>query len=128
MIIPFKNRVIDKDKPVHVYRNLNAKWRCFSIQQNNLVVAHADGFIIKNVKARVSESGRQRVIKEKQKNVHAKLIGEFVGEKDIDVSNLDEIFYDPYTTESFINKTTGEPIYEIRETYFKNGKAYILTL
>ena len=66
-------------KSVSVYRNLSRK--CFSIRdkKTGLVVAYADGFRIENAKCKVYESGRHRVLKNKQKNVHAMIDGIYTG-------------------------------------------------
>lgn len=61
---------------VKVYYNLhNHKW---SLQDavSGLVLGHASCVALSNVTPKVSEAGRQRVLKEKRKNVHAFLVGE----------------------------------------------------
>lgn len=64
---------IDTAKPVAIYKNLhNGK---FSVKQCGLVVAHVDSILLTNVSLRVSEAGRQRVLRDKQKNVHAYVVG-----------------------------------------------------
>ena len=50
----------------------------FSAVQGNIVVAHVDTINLKSVSFKVSETGRQRVIATKQKNVHAYVVGEVV--------------------------------------------------
>lgn len=59
------------DNPVQVYRNLHKD--CWSVRDKKTrrVIAHCDSVILKDAKFKVSEKGRQRVIKEKRKNVHA---------------------------------------------------------
>lgn len=127
MIIPYKNRTIDRTKKVEVYRNLNNE--CFSIKQDGIVVAHADDFVISNVTPKVSEAGRQRVLREKRKNVHAVLVGYnpiSTNYRWFDTNKLVEIYYDPYTLDSFINMETKQCFIKSDYVYFKNGKAYIL--
>lgn len=69
----FRNREIDFSVPVRIYKNLhNGK---FSIKQQGHVVAHVDTFKITDVTFKVSEAGRQRVILENKKNVHAYVCG-----------------------------------------------------
>ena len=121
-----KDRKLEQSQEVAVYRNLNRK--CFSIKdkKTGLVVAHADKFRIENVRCKVSEAGRQRVLREKQKNVHALLLGIYIGNCEMDTSQMDEVYYDPYTLDSFINKRTGEKLTQIDLVYFENGKAYML--
>lgn len=54
---------------VKIYWNFNRK--CWSIQHKGKVKMHATSFIIQNCTFPVSQSGRQRVLLEKRKNVHA---------------------------------------------------------
>lgn len=121
-----KDRKLEQSQEVTIYRNLNRK--CFSIKdkKTGLVVAHADKFRIENVRCKVSEAGRQRVLRKKQKNVHAVLLGIYIGICEMDTSQMDEVYYDPYTLDSFINKRTGEKLTQIDLVYFENGKAYML--
>ena len=69
----YKNRNIDFNKQVKIYKNLHNG--LFSVMQNGLVVAHIESFLLNNVVFKVNESGRQRVLKEKQKNIHAFITG-----------------------------------------------------
>jgi len=56
---------------VFVYRNIHKN--CLSVRnvKTGLVMAHVDSITLKNVKFKVSAKGRERVLKEKAKNVHA---------------------------------------------------------
>lgn len=74
-IYPFKKRTIDYKKPVYIYRNLHSKDVRYSIRQDGLVVAHTDCIGIVNVEFVVNQKGRERVRKEKRKNVHAFIKG-----------------------------------------------------
>ncbi|XZF51370.1 hypothetical protein ACSTWY_12845 [Rossellomorea marisflavi] len=111
-----------------MYRNLNALGEVFSIKdkKSGLVIAHADGFVISDVKCKVSEAGRQQVIRDNRKNVHAALDGVYQGEVTLNEEHLDELTYNPYKNETFINKRTYEPIFEANKVYFTNGKAYLI--
>ncbi|OAO78569.1 hypothetical protein TAF16_1836 [Anoxybacillus flavithermus] len=44
----------------------------------------------------------------------------------MDASQMDEVYYDPYTLDSFINKRTGEKLTQIDLVCFENGKVYML--
>lgn len=74
---------------------------------------------------KVSEAGRQRVIREKRKNVHASVYGYFAGECEMDTSEMTEVTYNPYKLGSFIVKETGEEIHSVDQVYFENGKSFI---
>ena len=63
---------------VYVYFNLHRK--CFSIKalegaNKGRVVAHRDDVLLFDATFKVSEAGRQRVLRERKKNVHAGVVG-----------------------------------------------------
>lgn len=62
-------KYVDRTRPVKVYRNLTRK--CYSVQQGGIVRCHVGRIELWECKLKVSESGRQRVLKQKRKNVHA---------------------------------------------------------
>lgn len=121
-----KNRNIELNHKTSVYRNLN-KGELFSIKDRGtgLVLAHGSNFKIESVKCHVG-NGRHRVREEKTKNVHAWLNGIYTGECEMDILDMVELYYDPYTLDTFINKETGEPIHSVDLVYFSDGKAWIL--
>lgn len=66
---------------VFVYRNVTK--RCYSIRaisgpQKGKVISHANFVQLENCEFKVSEAGRQRVIRERRKNVHAGVVGDLV--------------------------------------------------
>lgn len=67
-----KSGIVMHEK-VQVYRNLHKG--CWSIKQKGLVKAHATDVIIHDVRFKVSERGRQRVIRDQRKSVHAYATG-----------------------------------------------------
>ena len=94
----------------YVYWNLHKK--CFSLMQRGKVVDHRDKVILKNVEFRVREGGRQRVLQEQKKNVHAFVVGLLItdwGYYSLRRSKVDyllgddaeRIFYNPYKGPSF---------------------------
>lgn len=99
-LTPVKGRTLSIGQRVKVYFNLHKK--CFSIQdaKTGLVVAHADAVNLKDVSFKVSESGRQRVLREKKKNVHAFVVGSFNGAIIGPEERL--AYYNPYKTDMFI--------------------------
>jgi hypothetical protein len=109
-----------------VYRNLhNGKW---SIRgTDGLVVGHADTVSMIDTTPKMSEAGRQRVIKEGKKNVHAFMQGyiykaegfvPFKGRQLVTVycsapslgdtvGSLFQITYDPYKWSCFVKTGSG---------------------
>lgn len=98
MIEPHKNRSINPEKPVKVYWNLHRE--CFSVQQDGLVVCHADQVELRDVTFKVNQAGRQRVLKEGRKNVHAFIVGH-LDEKFADRCWDVKVVYNPYKYDSF---------------------------
>ena len=90
---------------VDVYFNLHKK--TLSVRHKGKVVHHSDYVKILNPKFVVSEAGRQRVLREKRKNVHAFVRGELVSlvndPKD-SAENLQTITYNPYKYNTFVKK------------------------
>ena len=70
---PVAAPAIDMTAPVAIYKNLHNG--LFSVKQRGLVVAHVASVTLTSVTLKVSEAGRQRVLRDKQKNVHAYVVG-----------------------------------------------------
>ena len=104
-IHPFKGRSIDTSKRIKVYRNLGGDCNhMFSIQQDGLVVAHASRVGLHNAQFVVSEAGRQRVLKQRRKNVHAFVTGFIINQfEKLPV----RVTYNPYQTDSFVGTVLG---------------------
>lgn len=119
----FKNRVVDIDKPIYVYRNLNSTCdeNKYSIIQNGLVVAHTNQLQIVDVNFIVRPAGKKRANTTNERNVHAFIKG-YV--KDIDVSNIDSYYplkYDPFNDDEFMFITPQGNSWKI-----KNCKSVII--
>lgn len=115
-----------------VYFNLNRK--CWSIKamegpSKGLVVGHAKYVDMADVTWKVSEAGRQRVIRDKRKNVHAGAVGNIQrwlgvdgrarshceGKSTFDrhsqsPSVPDCVTYNPYRAPTFTDVDTGDPV------------------
>ena len=98
---------------------MQAKYYCywnlhknvFSVKYKGKVVAHLTNFYGKNCEFRVSEKGRQRVLKEQSKNVHAYVVCDQYVEGDVNLLRsfrLDiegRVRYNPYKGSSFVNES-----------------------
>jgi hypothetical protein len=67
--------------------------------------------ILKNCTFKVSASGRERVRREKKKNVHAWIQGEKIESLSVIDCRIREVTYNPYKHESFVfvNSFGGNP-------------------
>ena len=117
--------------PIEIYRNLHKK--CFSIRQNGKVVDYLSDdqeLHLTNVKFRVQPAGRERVRREKKKNVHAYVKGTISPLGGLQRKRLLQLCfqtasYDPYTMDTFQTFPDGEPIYEAPHVIFRKGKLYV---
>jgi hypothetical protein len=104
---------------VFVYFNLHKK--CFSIKalegdRKGRVVAHSNTVLLESCKFKVSEAGRQRVLREKRKNVHAGVSGTWINADRVEscyeflsmVGRL--VTYNPYKYDSFVIKATEQSV------------------
>jgi hypothetical protein len=90
----------------YIYWNLHKK--CFSVKYKGKVIRHLNNFSASGVQFKVSELGRQRVIKEQRKNVHAYIVAdeiENVSKSDRFHTLLDgfEVTYNPYKHTQFVD-------------------------
>jgi hypothetical protein len=115
-----------KGKKVMVYYNLHK--HTFSITYKSKVIMYADYVKLKDVEFRVREGGREKVRIEKNKNVHAFVIGTLVDyclypcENMPKESNSNVVTYNPYKYDSFVYKNTKQPIYKAKEVDMINLK------
>lgn len=107
VIILYKGRQIDYNKPIYLYRNLSSKdeFHKYSVMQNNLVVAHTGQIMLKNVEFIVRKSGLAKVRREKRKCVHAFIKG-YITNSSKDTVALERsscrITYNPYLNNTFM--------------------------
>lgn len=108
----FKGRQIDFNQKVEVYKNLHNG--LFSVRQNGLVVAHVETIALSHPRIKVNEKGRQKVIRDKAKNVHAFITG-FPNSvnKGFTIDDKHAITYNPYKYKTFVYK---DGLHDVRPT------------
>lgn len=78
--------------------------------RKGLVIAHANELRLERCLFKVSQAGRNRVLAEKRKNVHAGVVGYVNPGLDCtDCTTM--VSYNPYKAGHFFIKTTNEPVY-----------------
>jgi len=97
--IPFYNTIPPSLYGTKVFVYWNIHKSCWSIKHKNKVIAHTQNLTLSNCTFKVSEKGRQRVIKENKKNVHAGVQGYLFSFININSNNI--IYYNPYTQPTF---------------------------
>lgn len=123
MLHPYKNRTLNEGQAVKVYRNLHNDMFSIVAIATGLVVAHSKTVQLKDAKFVVNASGRRRVLREKQKNVHAYVVGTFSGTAESTLKR--EAYYNPYKTATFVT-SEGKPLLEARAVALQNRKLYYM--
>ena len=106
---------------VEVYWNLRKN--CYSVRDcsTGRVVEHTNSLWIRNPVFVVRQAGREKVLRDKQKNVHAFVRGE-LGEgtlKNVTFSGFPDedkriATYNPYKSCTFVDKKTGKVLYNAK--------------
>lgn len=82
-----------------IYWNLHKN--CWSVRDmaTRKVAFHTEACTLENATFKVSEAGRQRVLREKRKNVHAGVVGEVGGH--LRFASAKKAYYNPYKQDCF---------------------------
>jgi hypothetical protein len=110
-----------------IYWNIRRK--LWSIQQQGRVIDHTTSLVLENPMFCVSEAGRQRVLREGRKNVHAKVIGKRVPANGWrrELCNI-RVRYNPYRDKTFVSEG-GVKVTQARLAYFNpDGTVYAYSL
>jgi hypothetical protein len=106
---------------VFVYYNLHKKvWSVRAMEGHNKgrVVLHTTTLALDDCVMRVSEASRQRVLRERSKNVHAGIIGTLLpfatGRAPGDV----HVTYYPYLYATFVLACSKEPVFSASHVFF----------
>jgi hypothetical protein len=108
---------------VFVYFNLHRK--LFSVKalegdMKGRVIAHRQQVLLNDATFKVSEAGRQRVIRERRKNVHAGVSGTWFEDATVGSTNAfitingSAIMYNPYRYSTFVHLYGEHPITSAR--------------
>ena len=106
--------MIDPNRPVRVFRNW--KHGCYSIMQGGALRASARQVRLADVEFRVREQGRERMLREARRNVHAFAVGRLVDfvhpdeERALEVVDGRGVFYDPWRFAAFVDRETESPV------------------
>lgn len=98
-------------KQVFVYRNIRKSKDSYtySVKGPNGVEKYVTDLILTNPELKVSAGGRERVRKEKTKNVHAGIRGE-IANQNAGRFDWKPVTYDPYKYDSFVYRDSKEPV------------------
>lgn len=121
---------------VRVYFNIHR--RMFSVQKKTKkgwrLWCHTDFMFLKNVRFIVNENARQRVLRERKKNVHAFIEGEMGSIEEWDEyrwtagrDNSKEVWYNPYQSSTFLTDAAPDDL-DNRPMSISNAKYAVLQL
>ena len=100
--------MIDTNRRVYVYFNLHKK--VWSVRQDGRIVEHTKYIMLKDARFLVGQAGREKVLREQKKNVHAGVSG-YVVERVPNVPDFcTTVSYNPYKDKTFINYSNDKPI------------------
>jgi hypothetical protein len=124
-------RNFELKKPMRVYVYFNLHKKVFSVralagENKGRVVAHVNRILIDEPVFVVSEAGRQRVLREQKKNVHAGVRGIWTAWVDgIDEwDHLTPVTYNPYLYSSFVEKSTLAPVHKATFAVLDNKRIF----
>jgi hypothetical protein len=103
---------------VEVYWNLHKDVFSVRDRKTGLVIGHCDEVRLSKVKFHVNQGGRERVLRERKKNVHAFVRGTII---DHDPITLTPIRYNPYEA-GFFRGPNGNPVMGAQAVCMKDGK------
>ena len=100
---------------VFVYYNLHRQ--CWSIKalegnRKGRVIKHAASVLLGDAVPKVSQKGRERVLKEKRKNVHAGIVGTLLAisqQLELNLCRTDRVTYNPYKYSGFVYAESEQP-------------------
>jgi hypothetical protein len=124
-------RNFELKKPMRVYVYFNLHKKVFSVralegENKGRVVAHVNRILIDRPVFVVSEAGRQRVLREQKKNVHAGVRGIWTAWVDgIEAwDHLTPVTYNPYLYSSFVEKSTLAPVHKATFAVLDNKRIF----
>lgn len=100
----YKGRSITDGQRIKVYFNLhNKKYSAVALDglDKGHVLGHFDEVVLDYVNFVVSEAGRQRVLRENKKNVHAYAVGSWRKGRDLNFFSASKLRYNPYKMSQF---------------------------
>lgn len=118
---------------VFVYKNLHKG--CFSVKamegdKKGRVIAHVDSIQLTDCQLKVSQAGRARVLRTRQKNVHAGVRGEWSMKESTGVADkmtkvMTKVRYNPYEVSTFVEATTGKPVLTAKEVFIDSNGVFV---
>jgi len=103
-----------------VYFNLHKQ--CLSVRLRGKVVGHFDSLAMVDAKFVVGQAGRERVLSEKRKNVHAFVRGDVSVHDQLDESTGTVVTYNPYKYNTFVTAEGELPVRGAKKVSIRGKK------
>ena len=104
--------MLRKNNRVYVYRNLHKG--CFSVRQEGKVIDHVKSITLRCARFLVGKKGREKVLRECRKNVHAGISGYVIDPQSVRgiLGSLTphKVMYNPYEYETFVKAEDFSPV------------------
>ena len=94
--------------------------------KRGLVIGHSDTVLLSNVVPKVSQAGRERVLREKRKNVHAGIVGTLEHTEGEGYFPGLQVTYNPYKYTEFVYRDTESAYTGSQYAYMDNRRVYTL--
>ena len=111
---------------VFVYYNLHKHTWSIRNVSTGLVIGHSDTVLLANVQGKVSQAGRERVLRDKRKNVHAGIVGELVHTGVEGYFPGLQVTYNPYRFTTFVYSDTLDEFKGAQFAYMENKKVHVI--
>lgn len=117
---------MSNDTKVDVYYNLHKK--CLSVRDcdTRRVSKHLDHVVLNNVTFKVSESGRQRVLRDRCKNVHAYVRGVVDSSACCSDERFVRVTYNPYKYSTFVRADDETPVHKAQQVIINGRNIMVL--
>ena len=101
-------KTIDPNKKIEIYFNLHKK--TWSVRQGGKVVQHTNFICVRDPQYVVRKTGKEKVRREKRKNVHAFVRGYVENRLPTFPKKNMFVTYNPYKNDSFVERNTNDSI------------------
>jgi hypothetical protein len=100
--------MINFNRRVYVYFNLHKK--VWSVRQGTKIVDHTNYIMLRDARFLVGQAGREKVLREQKKNVHAGVSGYIVDRVPNIPDAINNVAYNPYRYKTFVDCVDLEPV------------------
>ena len=112
---------------VAVYWNLHKNLWSIKSLETGRVITHTGYVQLADCTFKVSQAGRQRVLREKRKNVHAMVVGELTNAGPKLSEEFVSIYYNPYKVSTFVERESQAPVHAA-DTVIMNSERQVYAL